>query len=68
MNHVAPKVRRHYHDDLIVISNIVALDDVYGPFIELPPELQKRALEFMYYIDTDAEKVLISISKCKSRK
>ncbi|KAI8334562.1 Rix1 complex component [Chlamydoabsidia padenii] len=39
---------------------------MFGPFIQLPTELQKRALEFMYYIDTDSERIQLSLSKCKS--
>ncbi|CAO3596071.1 unnamed protein product [Absidia cylindrospora] len=41
-------------------------DGVYGPFIQLPSELQKRALEFMYYIGTDSERIQSCLSKCKS--
>ncbi|KAI8097470.1 Rix1 complex component [Halteromyces radiatus] len=40
--------------------------DVYGPFLYLPVELQKRALEFMYFINATSERVQTSISKCKS--
>ncbi|KAI8059528.1 hypothetical protein BC940DRAFT_313503 [Gongronella butleri] len=45
--------------------HVASKGDLYGPFIQMPVELQKRALEFMHYINSDNAKAQVAIAKCK---
>ncbi|CAO3637389.1 unnamed protein product [Cunninghamella echinulata] len=46
--------------------HIASKGDVFGPFLQLPIELQKRSIEFMHYVNSDSEKIKLALSKCKS--
>lgn len=48
--------------------NLPKKGPLYGPFINLPVDLQQRALEFIYYIASGSQKVRDAISACQERK
>ncbi|CAO3642235.1 unnamed protein product [Cunninghamella blakesleeana] len=46
--------------------HIASKGDIYGPFLHLPKELQKRTVEFLYFVNSDSEKIKLALSKCQS--
>ncbi|ORX63214.1 hypothetical protein DM01DRAFT_1014373 [Hesseltinella vesiculosa] len=40
--------------------------ELFGPFISLPADLQKRALEFMFYTNSGTDKGKEAIARCKA--
>ena len=44
-----------------------SIGSLFGPFISLPKDIQDRALEFLYYVDSGSEKIAKALSECKTR-
>ncbi|KAG0184060.1 hypothetical protein DFQ28_000212 [Apophysomyces sp. BC1034] len=38
---------------------------LYGPFLQLPIDVQKRAVEFIYYVNSGSAKVQEALAKCR---
>ncbi|KAF7731726.1 hypothetical protein EC973_008898 [Apophysomyces ossiformis] len=45
--------------------NLANKGPLYGPFLQLPSDVQKRALEFIFYVNSGSVKVQDAVAKCK---
>lgn len=45
----------------------LAKGPLFGPFNDLPVDVQQRALDYVYYLDSKSEKMAFAIEQCKEK-
>ena len=45
----------------------IAKGPLFGPFSELPADVQQRALDYVQYIDSKSEKMAHAIQQCREK-
>lgn len=45
----------------------IAKGPIFGPFNELPSDVQQRALDYVQYLDNPSDKMAAAIRKCKEQ-
>lgn len=45
----------------------IAKGPLFGPFSELPSDVQQRALDYVQYLDSKSEKMAAAIKQCKDQ-
>ncbi|KAI8971431.1 Rix1 complex component [Mycotypha africana] len=47
--------------------NVASKGPLYGPFLELPADIQQRALDYVFYLNSKADKVISAIDRCREK-